>query len=155
MESGGGNGLREPNQNGSEGSGGRNVPLTVSSVSSPLGPTSVTRSPIRSPWVCGALAASAISPGPGGSPLNSRWASAPSRKSSGTDGPSSPLRRTVVRPCGTMVPTGSDDVASVIDASASSHGNSPSPYAWIRTFATVTAAPWTAVDRIADRAASA
>ena len=63
--------------------------------------------------------------------------------------------RTVVRPCGTMVPTGSDDVASAIDASASAHGNSPSPYAWIRTFATVTAAPLTAVDRIAERAASA
>ena len=42
VESGGGNGLREPNQNGSEVSGGRNVPLTVSVVFSPLGPTSVT-----------------------------------------------------------------------------------------------------------------
>ena len=40
-------------------------------------------------------------------------------------------------------------MASAIDASASAHGNSPLPYAWIRTFATVTAAPWTAEDRIA------
>ena len=82
---------------------------------------------MRIPWVCGAFPATAISPDPGGSPLNVRWSSAPSRKSNGTEGPSSPFSRTVASPAHLPSRRGATASFPVIEASASAYGKSPLP----------------------------
>ena len=69
VESGGGNGVWSPNQNGSSRFGGSKRPTSVSSVCSPVGPIAVTVSPTSTPSRRAIPPGSAISPGPcGGSP---------------------------------------------------------------------------------------
>ncbi len=103
------------------------MPLTVSSSSFPVGPSTVTRSPILIPAVCGLSFTIATWPGPGASPVNVRLSSAPSRNSNGTEGPSSPPRRTVARPWRTTVRTGIGWSWVAIAASAASQSKSASP----------------------------
>ena len=133
VESGGGNGLRDPNQNGSRGSGGRNVPLTVSSVASPAGPTSVTRSPICTPRRLRCVLRERDLARPGRLALERQvilGAVAEEERHGGAVGSVQPDRGQALTH--DPSPTGSDRVSDVIDASASAYGKSPLPNAWIR-----------------------
>ena len=130
VASGPGNGLREPNQNGSSRSGEPYVPLSVNVTVSSLGPTIVTGSPSCRPAVCAVLEGSAISPAAGASPRICRCSAAPSRKNTGRDGPSVSPNRTVDRPWETIVSVGTPVSAPSTAASAFAQSKSSSPNTW-------------------------
>ncbi len=159
VDSGAGNGFCSPYQNGSPRSGGSNRPTSVSSASSSVGPSAVSRSPSWRPRSRAIPEGSAISSGPcGASPRMRRCSSAPSRYSTVSESGSDdvpPARRTVPRPWRTSSSSGSVETPSLTAASACSKSYSGSPYVRNRTFFTVTEAVLNADERIASRAASA